>query len=249
MEEIIWKQPGDFVGYEVSNTGLLRSFRMGNEWRPIRTHTDPKRGYVMATIYLLGRPTRALLHRLVAGAFIPNHDNKPMVNHIDSNPSNNRVENLEWVTAVENMQHAKKMGRISTGEKHYASKLQDFEVLEIKAHLAERKLMMPEIARRYDVSVGTISNIYRGSRSRNSSKATTGGLGYCSVNGRKKIFAPHEYPDSVIYDVINRLARGEAKLKIAHEVGIDESLVRRIRDGRRKPKNPVEPTIESNRVA
>lgn len=53
---------------------------------------------------------RFAIHRLVASAFIPNPDRKPMVNHIDSDPSNNHVNNLEWVTAKENTAHAISMG-------------------------------------------------------------------------------------------------------------------------------------------
>ena len=56
------------------------------------------------------KPFYTGVHRLVAQAFIPNPQDKPQVNHIDGNKENNCVNNLEWVTNEENMQHSWKTG-------------------------------------------------------------------------------------------------------------------------------------------
>lgn len=50
------------------------------------------------------------VHRYLAEKYIPNPENKPCVNHIDGNPSNNSLDNLEWVTRRENCEHARLNG-------------------------------------------------------------------------------------------------------------------------------------------
>lgn len=67
-------------------------------------HTTDK-GYKAVLIRDNGKERTVFVHRLVALAFVPNPDNKPQVNHIDGNKTNNRAENLEWVTLAENMRH------------------------------------------------------------------------------------------------------------------------------------------------
>jgi hypothetical protein len=118
----VWK---DVVGYNnmymVSNLGRVKSVtreHIGTNGKLIviygiiRKCNLDFRGYPKVS---LKKPTEKIkktfsVHRLVAIAFIPNPDNKPEVNHINGIRNDNRVENLEWATHLENMQHAKRTG-------------------------------------------------------------------------------------------------------------------------------------------
>lgn len=81
-------------------------------------------GYLRVTLYLeSGGKLRESIHRLVAKEFIPNPENKPYVNHKDGNKLNNHVDNLEWVSAKENAEHASNNGLLKfVGDNHYNSK-------------------------------------------------------------------------------------------------------------------------------
>lgn len=96
----IWKDL-DFIGfpnYQVSNFGNVKSFCKNKDaGKLLKPFTDTS-GYLQ--VDLCGK--LFLIHRLVAMAFIDNAENKPCVDHIDTNRLNNKVENLRWVTSKEN---------------------------------------------------------------------------------------------------------------------------------------------------
>lgn len=108
----IWRPVVGFEGaYEVSNLGNIRSFKVGDGI--LMTPNRKKYGYMKVILFKDRKPCYKSLHRIVAEAFIPNPNNLPQVNHIDENPSNNRVENLEWCTPADNCNHGTRNDRIS----------------------------------------------------------------------------------------------------------------------------------------
>ena len=97
--------------YEVSSSGNVRNIITG---RQLKAHLSVN-GYYRVVLYSNSGVKTCPVHRLVAGSFLPNPENLPVVNHIDSNPKNNDVENLEWCTYKHNTQHSFAVGRKSRG--------------------------------------------------------------------------------------------------------------------------------------
>jgi hypothetical protein len=139
--------------YEVSNTGLVRrvSGRLMGQWKN-------SNGYPLVKLTCAARGIRAdfLVHRLVAGTFIPNPENKPCVNHIDNKPANNRVENLEWCTQLENLQHADRQGRTQKdywlGKRSPNASLSDEQVRQMRALYAAGAGSWETIGKMFGVS-------------------------------------------------------------------------------------------------
>lgn len=109
MEEI-WKDIEGYEGfYQVSNFGRVKRVETN---RILKGRKDSK-GYLMANLSKNSIVSNKTIHRLVAQAFIPNPENKPDINHIDEDKTNNNVNNLEWSTRKENCNHGTRNERIS----------------------------------------------------------------------------------------------------------------------------------------
>lgn len=169
IEESIekWKPIFGYEGmYEVSNLGRVRSLdryinidscKGGNQYQkgfisPMKTIF--RKGVVLKDRYYNNYSSIQLsrksykVHRLVAECFIKNPFNKPHVNHIDNNPRNNKVDNLEWVTRSENIQHAVKQNRMTNGENIWQSKLTENDIKKIR----KSKLPIKELVKIYNVN-------------------------------------------------------------------------------------------------
>lgn len=103
------------------------------------------------------------IHRLVAEAYIPNPENKPYINHIDGNKTNNCVSNLEWCTPQENIMHAYKthlmdIPKPRKGEANGNAKFSDAVIKEI----VESNMKQKDICKKYGISRGYIWKLRAG---------------------------------------------------------------------------------------
>lgn len=121
MNEEIWKDVVGYEGlYEVSSLGQVRTHkdkttytkRHGvRRWKQRILKEKNKTGRdIRVSLWKDGKDKSFLVHRLVAFAFIPAVEGKDSINHIDGNPRNNLVENLEWCNHAENNDHALNTG-------------------------------------------------------------------------------------------------------------------------------------------
>lgn len=157
------KSTGEWL--EVAGSPNYIIFKDGRLWnsktlRFIKPKTIAGK-YQDVSLRLDGSYRYTTLHRLLAEAFIPNPQNHPQVNHLDGNKQNNNLENLEWVTAKENSQHAIATGlKIAPmGEQFSGSKLTEDQVIQIRSEYIPRKVSRAKLAEKYHVSQGTIQCI------------------------------------------------------------------------------------------
>ena len=107
----MWKPIETKPNYEVDKTGQVRNIKTGR----VLKNSTRKDGYCQV---MLGRKTIPLyIHRLVAGAFIPNPNDLPQVDHINGNKSDNRVENLRWTDATGNYMASGYKNRLKNKQK------------------------------------------------------------------------------------------------------------------------------------
>ena len=120
----IWKDIQGYEGfYQISNLGNVKSLeRVVDKGNGILQHRKERimnkresvDGYYIAKLNVNKKSTSIAIHILVARHFIDNPNNYPEVNHKDCNRKNNQVDNLEWCTHQQNVEHSKQLGHYKT---------------------------------------------------------------------------------------------------------------------------------------
>lgn len=165
-----WRYIRGYEGlYQVSDSGLVRSVprfaknRSGKVFlqkgRLMKQNVSPNCNYLMVDLYKNGKRTHHLTHILVARTFLGCDDKSLEVNHKDGNHFNNNIENLELVTHLQNIRHARENGLINDyGEKSANAALSDYEAFKVRKFW-QMGCTQTEIAETFGVSIQTISKI------------------------------------------------------------------------------------------
>ena len=135
-----WKIIEGFSKYEVSDTGIVRRVSNGKELA-FSYSKRPTNIYSRVTLFKDGVRYYKQVHRLVAEAFIPNPNKLPQVDHINNNGLDNRVTNLQWVTASENIVKSFKDNKTQKLLICSSGGLQGSKVLQARAEKKYRTLL------------------------------------------------------------------------------------------------------------
>lgn len=214
----IWKDIDGYDGlYQVSNLGHVKSFRRGRE--RILKASPNSNGYPKVS---LGKCNNTFVHRLVATAFVPNPDDKPEVNHINGDKSDNRAVNLEWCTPSENTQHAFTTGlnSVPQGEDSPNAKFTNTQVRYIRDN--PDGLTVTKLAWQFGTNSSTISEIQRGKR-------------YYNVGGAIRDKIDTRIPDEVREQIRAEYVFGSREFgstALAKKYGIAQHTIWRIVHGR-----------------
>lgn len=180
----IWKDIKGFEGYyQISNLGRIRSLDRIIEMKNGKTRkvkgkilkqSTSVHGYKVVCFRRNGKKENFRVHRLIGEAFIDNQDNKPFINHIDGDKSNNDISNLEWCTAKENANHAYEFGLkeasnpnkngLKQGSKHHNSKLTEKEVKFMRENSRKNggSFKNAELAKLFGITKANVSHIVNG---------------------------------------------------------------------------------------
>lgn len=149
-----WKIIDEFPNYSISNTGLIRNDKTGKYLK----HSPKGTGYDRVCLYKDGKRYYRMVHRLLAIAHIPNPDNLPEIDHINTIRNDNRIENLRWCSHKQNVNNS--ISLVNIGESH--KKL--IECYTLDNQFVKQYPSTKEAAIELGVTPAAIHNVLKGKR-------------------------------------------------------------------------------------
>ena len=144
--ELIKPVPGFEEHYYITSMGRVWS-TYSNKWL---IPTANRRGQYVRYYVSLGRGNKRYIHRLVAEAFLDNPLSLPEIDHIDTDPTNNCVENLRWVTHDDNMANPMTADKIKTNTGYLK------EIIDVQT--GETFIGVKAVCEKYNVCKATVTN-------------------------------------------------------------------------------------------
>ena len=161
MKKEIWKSIVKYPMYEISDQGNVRKCLPGGGYKAIATNQAPE--YLMFTSWSGGVLRRLYCHREMMWAFNPPTD--PKMTHVcfkNGNILDLRLDNLYWSTQSQRMVRRYKENGYTKGEAHFAAKLNNDDVREIRRIWAAREMTQAAISRKFGIHPSTVHNILAG---------------------------------------------------------------------------------------
>lgn len=157
----------DYVNYySVSDHGNVMRVAVGRGavlGALVKIYVNEKAGgYCYVRLCANGKAKNLVLHRMVALAFLGDRPDGYDIDHIDTNKLNNRADNLEYVTHLENVRRAAANGLNAHGETHGRAKLTSEQVAEIRASYVPYKTTLSDLATKYNMSLTAIRGVVKG---------------------------------------------------------------------------------------
>ena len=212
-----WKDIDGYKKYRCSNCGDIMNKITGK----ILSQTLSTNGYLKVRLSKDGEAKTCYVHKIVSGTFLDENPNKPYVNHKNGIKTDNNANNLEYVTPLENSNHAIESGLSdNSGERNGRSKLTASDIPNIRRDLASGEYSQDEIAEKYGVKKNAISMIKLGITWK--SIPDESGLEACTRTKKKAL------------EIRKLLDEGKlSQAEISRQVGVSEATVSNIKKGKR----------------